>query len=445
MKWWNQWENKIWMLIPDKWKNFRRSRIGGFISGTNTELNQIIKVQILKEIKTAMILSGICIFCIIGIMVTTMSHPETIQIIRNEAGEGEHLEDVQIKVDGTKYQYELPVSEKIYTKKEEEKAFQEGFAYLEQKMLKNNQSLNEVRSNLQFLWEIPDSPLEVKWEFEDQSLVDMEGKVHNQSFTNHSKVTHVRLSLTYLNDKKEKIYTITIYPRKLTKTQVKAEQILLKIKQLEQKSRTEKFFQIPLQLSDGEILISKKTNPWLVFLILSLAAIPFMILRQLEQEKQKQKEVKKQSELEYSNILWQFILLLEAGFTIKSAWKKIVSDYEKKKQQMTESKCYVYEQMLYSYRQMELGCSQEQVFEMFSKKMSMKSYSKLMTLFLQNVTKGSKRMLEILKSEERQAFLDRCEQAKRMGEEADTKLLLPMGIMLLNILLLLMVPAYLQF
>jgi hypothetical protein len=67
-----------------------------------------------------------------------------------------------------------------------------------------------------------------------------------------------------------------------------------------------------------------------------------------------------------------------------------------------------------------------------------------MTLFLQNMTKGSKNMLEILKNEEQQAFLIRCEQAKRMGEEADTKLLLPMGMMLLDILLLLMVPAYLQ-
>ena len=54
-------------------------------------------------------------------------------------------------------------------------------------------------------------------------------------------------------------------------------------------------------------------------------------------------------------------------------------------------------------------------------------------------------MLDILKSEEQEAFINRCEQAKRMGEEADTKLLLPMGVMLLNILILLMIPAFLQF
>ena len=101
--------------------------------------------------------------------------------------------------------------------------------------------------------------------------------------------------------------------------------------------------------------------------------------------------------------------------------------------------------MAYAYHRMELGEPQEKVFDIFSRKMAMKSYSKLMTLFLQNLTKGSKNMLDILKTEEQIAFANRCEQAKRMGEEADTKLLLPMGVMLLNILLLLMVPAFMQF
>lgn len=180
----------------------------------------------------------------------------------------------------------------------------------------------------------------------------------------------------------------------------------------------------------------------LIFLIL---LIPLLVARQWEYEKKQMEEMRHASELEYSNILWQFILLLEAGFTIRSAWKKIVQDYEKQKADMQKSRRYVYEQMAYAYHRMELGEPQEKAFDIFSRKMAMKSYSKLMTLFLQNLTKGSKNMLDILKTEEQIAFANRCEQAKRMGEEADTKLLLPMGVMLLNILLLLMVPAFMQF
>lgn len=445
MKWIKRFDEKLWKYVPSQWIDFRKNRLKKYISGTDIELNQMIKQQIFKEIEVGICIFFLCSISIFGIIFSSIHDQKNIEIERNGVGEGESQEELQIEVDGERYEYELPIAEKLYTKEEREVAFKEAFTYLETKMLGQNKALTQVRSNLEFPWEIPDSPLEVKWEFENQSLLDMEGKVHNKSLKSGSKTTHVRLILTYLTDTKEKIYTITIYPRKQTKTQEKTEQIFEKIRQFEWNSRTKDTFQIPLKIMDGKITVSKQTNPWMILLILSLLCIPLLLMRQLEEEKQKQKEVRQMSELEYSNILWQFILLLEAGFTIKSAWKKIVSDYEKKKQSMTKAKCYVYEQMAYAYRQMELGCSQEKAFEMFSHQMAMKSYSKLMTLFLQNITMGSKRMLEILKSEEQQAFLSRCEQAKRMGEEADTKLLLPMGIMLLNILLLLMVPAYLQF
>ena len=83
----------------------------------------------------------------------------------------------------------------------------------------------------------------------------------------------------------------------------------------------------------------------LIFLIL---LIPLLVARQWEYEKKQMEEMRHASELEYSNILWQFILLLEAGFTIRSAWKKIVQDYEKQKADMQKSRRYVYEQMAYT-------------------------------------------------------------------------------------------------
>ena len=220
---------------------------------------------------------------------------------------------------------------------------------------------------------------------------------------------------------------------------------MAKIQELEKENRTSSILKIPSMIEGAQIKIGDNETPW-VFLAGMIAVFgALLIARQWEYENRRKKEVRRASEMEYSNILWQFVLFLEAGFTIPMAWLKIVSDYEKNKKEMPEEKRYVYEQMSYAWRQMELGYSMEEVFLFFSRKMGLRSYAKLMTLFLQNITKGSKHMLDILKTEEHQAFVDRCEQAKRMGEEADTKLLLPMGMMLLNILLLLMVPAYLQF
>jgi hypothetical protein len=434
----------IWNYIPDRWIRYRKRKLERYIATTEAEENKKLQQDILNEIKIIVIFIGIICICVIAIFVSQFSNQKSAEIERNTAGDGESQQKIMINIDDEEYEYEIPVSEKLYTSKEKEEAFEQTFQYLEKEMLKQNKSLKEVRSNLQFLWEIEGSPIEIKWELEDESLIDMEGVVHNKKITSGYQVTHIKAILTYLTDTKEKVYEVKVYPRKISSNRKKAEQIFEQIVTIEEESRTNQSFQIPLNLEGYTIKLSDQKNKWTTILLLAIVCGGLLIARQWENEKQKEKKVRLASELEYSNILWQFVLLLEAGFSVQTAWKKIVTDYEKKKYRISGERQYVYNQMSFAYHQLELGYSAEQVFRLFSEKMQLKSYSKLMTLFLQNITKGSKNMLEILRNEEEQAFTIRCEQAKRMGEEADTKLLLPMGIMLLNILLLLMIPAYLQ-
>lgn len=440
-----KWEDMVFEYLPKKFIDQREKRIRGYTFGTESYIQEKIKQQIGTEVKVAVLLISLLVISIAGTVIYSLTQENTIKIERNAAGGGESSEQLEIISDGKEYEYQLPVSEELYTEKEKKQAFQDAFSYLEEQMLAKNHSLEEVRSDLVFMWEVPGSPMEVQWEFEDEDLIDMEGKVWNEDLTRGSKITHVKAILTYQNTTEEKVYTIIVCPRKLTKTQKAAEAAWKKIKELEKNSRTSKWIEIPTSILNVQVSGGKQRNPWMIAAVMIIILFPIFIARQWESEKKQLEEIKNESELEYSNILWQFILLLEAGLTISSAWKKIVMDYEKKKNQMKTARCYVYEQMAYVYHRMELGESQERAFGVFSKRMSMKSYSKLMTLFLQNLTKGSKNMLDILKSEEQEAFINRCEQAKRMGEEADTKLLLPMGVMLLNILILLMIPAFLQF
>jgi hypothetical protein len=68
-----------------------------------------------------------------------------------------------------------------------------------------------------------------------------------------------------------------------------------------------------------------------------------------------------------------------------------------------------------------------------------------MTLLEQNVTKGSKGMVSLLEQEERNAMNERINLAKKRGEEAGTKLLGPMILLLLIVMLMIMIPAFLSF
>ena len=69
----------------------------------------------------------------------------------------------------------------------------------------------------------------------------------------------------------------------------------------------------------------------------------------------------------------------------------------------------------------------------------------LCSLLLQNLKKGSKGMAEMLSYEVGQAFEERKNLAKRFGEEAGTKLLFPMILMLVIVMVVLIIPAFLSF
>ena len=70
--------------------------------------------------------------------------------------------------------------------------------------------------------------------------------------------------------------------------------------------------------------------------------------------------------------------------------------------------------------------------------------SAVASVLVQNLTKGSAGVLPLLRKEAAEAFCDRREQAKQRGEEAGTKLLLPMAGILIIILAMILVPAFLS-
>ena len=70
-------------------------------------------------------------------------------------------------------------------------------------------------------------------------------------------------------------------------------------------------------------------------------------------------------------------------------------------------------------------------------------YIRFGALLSQNLRRGTKGLTDLLKMEAIQAFEERKTQARKLGEEAGTKLLLPMFLMLTVVLIIVIVPAFL--
>ena len=128
--------------------------------------------------------------------------------------------------------------------------------------------------------------------------------------------------------------------------------------------------------------------------------------------------------------------------TVKRSFIKIAREYEKRKSE--DHFRYAYEEMLVTCREMESGITESESYERFGKRCNETQYVRLGALLSQNLRKGTKGLSEMLRIEAIQAFEERKARAKILGEQAGTKLLIPMFIMLAIVLVIVTVPAFLS-
>ena len=134
-------------------------------------------------------------------------------------------------------------------------------------------------------------------------------------------------------------------------------------------------------------------------------------------------------------------MLLGTGMTVRAAWEKIVQEYEMQKERMGIQ--LVYEEMSNTVREINGGISEVEAYERFGKRCELTDYLKFSAMLSQNLRKGSRGISELLRVEAIQSFENRKSLAKKLGEEAGTKLMIPMMGMLAVVMIMVMVPAFL--
>ena len=147
---------------------------------------------------------------------------------------------------------------------------------------------------------------------------------------------------------------------------------------------------------------------------------------------------------EYPGIVSQIVLYLGAGMTMRNIFSKLSENYASKRKKGAPMS-YAYEELTKSTREMKMGKSETAVYEDFGRRCGGQQYTRLSTLLSQNLRKGNSELLKLLSEESEKAFDDRLDLARKAGEEAGTRLLLPMILMLLIVMIIIMIPAYMTF
>jgi hypothetical protein len=210
-------------------------------------------------------------------------------------------------------------------------------------------------------------------------------------------------------------------------------------------NQTQKEWQLPMELEGQQIQWTEKPEDYsslVLAMVLGTAALIYYFSDRDIQSKVTRRRASLQEA--YPLIVNKLILYLGAGLTLRGAYQKIARQYREKKE-----KDHIfhpaYEEIVYTCHEIEAGVPESVAYENFGKRSGVSAYVKLNTLLIQNLKKGSRTLLERLRKEGELALSEGLQRKRKVGEEASTKLLIPMIMMLSVVMVLVMLPAFSSF
>ena len=279
------------------------------------------------------------------------------------------------------------------------------------------------------------------WAYEPEGIVDENGRLKESLIPAEGCMVTVQASLSCY-DKKE-IYEFSFFA--LQGTRSRQEILLGEIAKdigSQMKEAGKQYITLPGQIGGTKILWqSPKSHYTRNILLLEAGMAVGLLLLRRERRREEGKRLRREMELDYPSIVSKLLLLTGAGMSLGMAWNKIAASYEDARKNYDIVQRPAYELMVVYARKMRDGVSERTALRQFAEETGCSSYQRLCRLLTEMLQKGAHGMEQQMEAEAAQAFSVRKNAARRLGEEAGTKLLLPMILMLGVVMAVIMVPA----
>ena len=369
---------------------------------------------------------------------------ERYQMKRPSYGEGNLETEVEALVEGESERLAVPITvkERQYTQKELSELFAAYEERLPELILGDNESLDQVRSPLSLPDTLENGAISVSWYLEPSNYMNDQGEFEEEP-PEEGCLVELCAILKYQEKEQEYRFFAKLYPREKTSGERLGQRLAEEAAREEERDPTAGEVLLPEEIDGKKI---QWMTPGTPIVPLGAALLFVMIWYLLTKDEKKLKEKvefrRRQMIMDYPMILYKMSMLLGAGMTIQGAFRKIAFHY---KETRGNELHYAYEEMLNACYQMEKGTGEAAAYENFGQNCQDLRYIKFGSMLSQNLKKGSKGLSELLMREASLGMEERRNLARRMGEEAGVKLLLPMMLMLVLVMVILIVPSVLAF
>lgn len=367
-----------------------------------------------------------------------------LEVERGNYGESSRKEKLSAVVDTEQGSMQedvtVTVMSRQYSKEEAMQWIDAAIDKLPELILGENDTFDHVTKDMDLVQEIPDMPVSIEWTSGDYGLLDYRGRIMCTELPQEGSICMLTAKVSCEEYQKECSLYVCLYPEAISYAGLIQRDLEEALRKAEENSRTEKTLQLPQEVNGKKVVWKGKsedysTKIWIIAIIMAIAvwfAMDKDVHKKVEQREQQMRR-------DYPEVVSKLVLLMGAGMTIRTAVHRVASQSREHPQKA------VYEQLARICHEMDSGVSEGVAYLNLGKRCRDPHYVRLSMLLSQNLRKGNAGLTGLLEKEAEQAFEERKRNARKYGEEAATKLLAPMFIMLVIVMVVIMVPAFFSF
>lgn len=135
---------------------------------------------------------------------------------------------------------------------------------------------------------------------------------------------------------------------------------------------------------------------------------------------------------DFSEMVSKLALLTNAGLILREAWEMVAYNGESD----------LYKEMQMSVEDMRNGESEITAISKFASRSMLPEIRKFSSTVVQGLEKGNQELVYMLQEQSKECWELKQQLAKRQGEKASSKLMIPMAIMFIGILVMVVIPIF---
>ena len=370
-------------------------------------------------------------------------------LMREDYGGASYTRELHVKTAEGETDVAIEVAPRRYTASEVEAILSEAAEAAREIML-GGQKEAHVNGDLVFFDRLPDLPVSVIFQTSDPELIDWEGRLGDDIPAEGEAVTVTadlffdgevdikRETDTDVTVRTEEI-SLTVFPREETKAERLAR--LSRVNAEKGQNISSDRLLLPGSI-DGQAAewSGRDSGDGLIFLFLGgVIAVVFLFAKQ-SSDREAERRRREALSRDYPLVVGKVLLLLKAGMSIRGAFEKISADYRRSLKGGGRRREGL-ELVNSLVTAMANGMPESAALRNLAENAPVREYRTMGLLLLGGIRKGTDEAVRLLAMSEAEAFEERRKAARILGEEAETKMIFPMLLLMGVVFALLLVPA----